>query len=170
MFKVGDMIYYANSGVCKVKAVGTPDISGVNEKRIYYTLQPYYLKDSTIFTPVDNKKVMMRPILTRDEALSLIDEIKDIGTIDVENEKGLEAEYKEAMGRCDCRELVRVIKTIYLRKKKRQAEEKKTTAVDERYFKAAEENLYGELALSLELSPEETRDYVLDRVDKLAVQ
>lgn len=169
MFEVGDIIFYGNNGVCKVISIGKLDMAGANEDRVYYTLQPCYTKGSTIFTPVDNPKVLMRPVLTKSEALQMIDEIKDIDAVCIQDEKGREAEYKEAVQKCDCRELIKIIKTIYLRKQKRLAEDKKVTAVDEKYFKMAEENLYGELAVSLGMTKEDVKDYITDRVDSLTV-
>ena len=44
---------------------------------------------------------------------------------------------------------VHVLKTLYLRRQSRLESGKKTTAVDERYFYLAEEQLYGELSFVL---------------------
>ena len=67
------MIVYGNEGVCRVEEIGTPKISGVDKHREYYTLAPIY-REGKVFTPVDSK-VFMRPVITREEALALIDRI-----------------------------------------------------------------------------------------------
>ena len=103
MFKAGDFVVYGSNGVCRVQKVGTLDSPGVPKDRLYYTLIPYYIKGSTIFTPVDNQKVIIRPVLTREEALKLIDEISGIDMLWIGDEKKRELQYKEAFRSCDCR-------------------------------------------------------------------
>ena len=68
MYQVGDLIVYGGTGVCRVMEVG-PQTGG----RLYYTLEPVY-GSCRIFTPVENSKVLMRPIVTRQEAERLIDD------------------------------------------------------------------------------------------------
>ena len=149
MFKVGDLIVYGNTGVCKVEKIGKPDLAGVSDNKEYYTLLPYYSKNSRIFTPCDNDKVVMRPVMSKKEAEKLLKEIPDIDLLIITDEKKREERYKETMKSCDCREFVSILKTIYNRKKTRLAEGKKVTASDERYFSMAEDKLFGELAIAL---------------------
>lgn len=148
MFKVGDLIVYGNTGVCTVEKIGKPELAGVEEKD-YYTLSPYYSKNSKIFTPCDNDKVVMRPVISKKEAEKLLQDIPQIQLLVITDEKKREERYKEIMKSCDCRNFVSILKTIYNRKKVRLAEGKKVTASDERYFNMAEDKLYGELAIAL---------------------
>lgn len=149
MFRKNDLVIYGNNGVCTIKDIGPLDIPGVSPGRIYYTLIPYYSKDSQIFLPVDNQKVTMRQLIQKEELLRLIDEVPSIEPLWIQDEKQREVKYKEALRKCDCRELIRIIKTIYQRKQSRIAVGKKMTASDEKYFHLAEEKLYGECAIAL---------------------
>ncbi|MGO5052631.1 CarD family transcriptional regulator [Lachnospiraceae bacterium LCP25S3_G4] len=167
MFKKGDYIVHGNNGVCKVVDVGTLDTRKVSNDRIYYTLSPCYTKGNTIFTPADNQKVIMRPVMTKSEAIQLIDEIKDMDALWIEAPKKREIEYKEAVHKCDCRELVKVIKAIYSHKQVRLAEGKKITLGDEKYFRMAEDNLYGELAISMDMDRDAVKEFVIQRVETL---
>lgn len=65
----------------------------------------------------------------------------------------------------DCEDLVRIIKTIYTRKQKRLKAGRKVTAVDAKYFHLAEENLYGELAVALNISRKEVEGYIAEAID-----
>ena len=47
----------------------------------------------------------------------------------------------------------------------RIAEGKKVTSSDSKYFHLAEESLYGELAISLDMEKEEVKDYVKEKVE-----
>lgn len=164
MFKTGDFIIYGNNGVCKVEEVGKLDSALAQNDRLYYTLSPYYAKGSTIFTPVDNKKVIMRPVISRKDAMELIDGMEEIETLFIGEEKSREQEYRGAFQTCECKELVKIIKTIYLRKQSRTASGKKVTMGDEKYFHMAEDNLYGELAVSLGMTKDEVREFIVSRV------
>ena len=160
MFQVNDYIIYGESGVCLIADITTPPISGVDKNKNYYVLHPYYSSGKTIYTPVDNDKVSMRKILTKQEAEELISKIPFIETIWIENEKFREDVYKKAMHTYASEAWVKIIKTLYLRKEERKAEGKVITATDERYFRAAENYLYGELSLSLGMPLEEVKGYV----------
>lgn len=169
MFNVGDYIVYGVNGVCKVEEIGSLNSGNLPKDRVYYTLLPVYLKGSKIFTPADNKKVLMRPVLNKDEAMELIDDIRNIDALWITDEKKRENDYRDALKKCDCKELVRIIKTIYSRKQGRIAEGKKMTMGDEKYFHMAEESLYGELAIPLNMDKEEVKYFITDRVDNLCV-
>ena len=74
--------------------------------------------------------------------------------------------YKECIRSCECRELIRIIKTIYIRKKERLSQGKKVTAVDERYLRLAEENLYSELSLLLGIPKNRMEHYITVRMKR----
>lgn len=164
MFEKGQFIIYGSTGVCIVDGVGPLESSSGTGDRIYYTLSPFYSKDSRIYTPVDNQKIVMRPILTQTEAESLIKEIPQIQELWIIDEKNREKDYKDALAKADCHEMVRVIKTIYPRKQKRLAAGKKVTASDERYFNMAEDFLYKELAISLDMDVDMVEGYIRNSV------
>lgn len=164
MFRVGDYIVYGSVGVCRVDSIGPLDMNTKSMDRLYYTLVPIYEVGSKVFTPVDNEKVIMRNVLSRREAEEIIEHIHEIETLWVPYEKGREEQYKEALRKCDCKEWIRIIKTLYLRKQERIAEGKKAVSVDERYLRIAETALYGELAISLNMEPNEVLKFIEDRI------
>ena len=65
-----------------------------------------------------------------------------------------------------CREWVKIIKTIYQRKQRRLEAGRKVTAVDAKYFRIAEDNLYGELAISLNMAKDQVEDYIIKEMEK----
>lgn len=167
MFEVGDYLIYGLNGVCKVDAIGTMDISGVPKDKLYYTLLPIYRTGCRLFTPVDNEKVVIRPVVTKEEALSYIDHMLEIETLWITDEKRRENMYKEIAKQCDPKEWIKIIKTLFLRKKARIEAGKKVTASDEKYLRIAEENLYGEFAIALGMTKEETEKFVIERVKSM---
>lgn len=166
MFDKGEYVVSGNKGVCVVEDITTLDISGVDREREYYILKPIYMSGSTVYVPVDTADNSLRRVLSREEADRLIRGIPDIPLISITNDKLLEQEYRGCMRANDCAEWIRIIKTIYLRKQKRLAAGRKVTAVDAKYFRLAEENLYGELAVSLQMPRGEIEDYITREIEK----
>ena len=166
IFEKGSYVVYGINGICKVEDIRTLNIDGIPKDRLYYVLIPTQRKESEIFTPVHNQKVQMRKILNKQEAEQLIDQIPEVKTLWIQNEREREQCYKQYLRTCDCMDCVRIIKTLYLRKRDRLVQGKKVTAVDERYLKMAEENLYAELALVFELSEEQMEAYITKRLEK----
>ena len=166
MFKVGDNVIHGSNGACRVTNVGA--LSTGEKGKTYYTLVPYYVKGSSVYTPVDNTKVIMRPVMTKDEIMDLIHDIKNIGTLGIKDEKKREETYKKAIRSCDARDLVKIIKTIYVRRNARLKAGKKMTYSDEKYYKIAEDNLYGEVAVALSMTREEAKNFVEKQVKEEA--
>lgn len=161
MFKVGDYVMYKTEGVCKVDQITTMDSNPKDkQKKLYYVMIP--VKDSglKIYSAVENTAIPRRPIMTEQEARTMIESMADLPVLEIENEKYREESYKKALKSCDCREWVRVMKTIYLRRKGRLSEGKKSTAVDDHYQKAAQELLLGELSVALHMSEDEVDQYI----------
>ena len=145
MFQAGDVIVCGSHGVCRVEKVGPISSAAADRDRIYYTLKPLYERGSVVFTPVDNQKMVIRPVISREEALRLIDGMRDAEGLGIQDEKKREEGYKEALKTCRAEELVRMMKTIYARGRSRAARGKKATDADSRYLKLAEDYLFGEL-------------------------
>lgn len=167
MYQIGDLIIYGSYGVCKVEAVGKPEIPGVDKDRIYYTLCPLY-QNGKIFTPADTN-VFMRPIITNTEVQQLIDIIPSIGedVYDSSNLRLLEGYYQESIKTHDCMDLIKLIKTVYTKKVMTAGQGKKLSKIDERFMKIAEDLLYGEFAVVLGIEKENVKSYIEDRVQEL---
>ena len=136
---------HGNDGICEVKDITQLELPGGSSKRQYYLLVPQKEKNGRIYSPVESSKVQTRKVITKQEADTLIREIPAIQAAWVENEKLRENVYKEAIKSCDLRELVKIIKNMYLRRQERISSGKKATVLDDRYFKLAEDKLYSEL-------------------------
>lgn len=160
MFEKGEYIVYGRSGVCRIEDITHLNISGADQKKLYYVLVPLHSRGSRIYFPVDKKDVNARRLITEQEAQTLLEEIRNIPQIGVGNEKLREESYKQALNSCDYRQWAAIIKTLYLRKQERLSQGKKVAAMDERYLKLAEESLYGELAFVMGREKEEMESFM----------
>ena len=162
MFQVGELIVCDHNGVCRVLDV--TQMPGLQKGVLYYELEPVYSKGSRIYVPVDSEKLVMRRVSTAEEVEELLEAIPEIETIGIANEKKREEQYREVARRYDCRGWVKIIKTVHMRKKSRSLEGKKITYIDEKYMKLAQENLYGEISIPLEIERSRVGDYIRDRI------
>lgn len=160
MFSVGDYVACGNKGVCTVEQITTLDISGVDKDEKYYIMKPVYNSASTVYVPVALAEESVRPILSLKEADSLVSDIPSIERIEITNEKLVETTYKGCVRSNDVREFVRLIKTIYDRRRKRLEAGRKETAVDAKYYRIAADFLFGELAISLDIPKNEVENYI----------
>lgn len=167
MFEVGEYIVYGIKGVCRIEDITHIDISGADKDRLYYVLSPIGKGSGKIYAPTDNQKVMMRRIITKEEAKSLIEELPQIELLWVPDDKQREAKYKEALNTCDYRAWVSIVKTLYLRKQERVAQGKKITALDERYMRTAENELYSELSLALDVPKDKMEGYIMGQIKEM---
>ncbi|MCC8045210.1 MAG: CarD family transcriptional regulator [Clostridiales bacterium] len=166
MYSVGDYVVKANNGVCRIEDIVHLNLSSVSSDRLYYLLVPQSDKSAKLYVPVDTSDSLIRSVLSEEGAWAIIDKIPDISETWIANDKLREQEYKEAIKSCDPELLIGIIKNIYLRKAKRQSEGKKSTSVDDRYFRMAEQALYSELAFAIGRQPEEINTIIQDRISK----
>ena len=165
MFETGTYIICGQHGVCRVEDMGPLKLTEASKDRVYYTLSQVYSQGGVIYVPADSDKIIMRSVISREEAEKLIDEMEEMDVLWVENEKRREDVFKQALRTCDNREWVKIINTLYARRQSRLAQGKKVTASDERFLRAAEENLYGELAVSLGKEKDEIEKYIISRIE-----
>ena len=168
MFQIGDTVVCGNNGVCRIEKIGPlANMGKSSAKRDYYTLQPYFDNGGKIYLPVDTDKVVMRYVLSKEEVNALVSDFDNIEQISISDEKLRETEYKNAVNSSDPRKLIRIIKTMYSRKKARIESGKKSTAIDEKYFRIAETRLSEELALSLEINREDVKENIRKHLESI---
>lgn len=163
MFKKGDFVVNTNNGICEINDIVTMNMSGIDKE--YYLLIPVAEQTAKVYVPIDLATQRIRLAMSKKDALELIESIKDIDEAYIENEKEREKTYKEALNSRDPKRLVGIIKTLYLRKQERVEAGKKNTAIDERYFKLAENHLHSELAFALQVDKEKVQEMILNSLN-----
>ena len=147
MFDMGAYIIYGGEGVCVVEDIGCPNVSGANKDKLY--------------APVDTP-VFMRPVISREEAIDLIRAIPGVNgeLYESMNLRFLTEHYQKAIQRYECIGLVKLIKDVVEKRRYAAEHGKKLGQIDERFMKRAEDMLYGELAVALDIDRGEVDGYV----------
>lgn len=157
MFNIGDFIVYKRD-VCKV--IDIKEIKGYK----YYTLESLSDSSLRISLPVDTDAI--RSIINPVDAVSIIENVNNIELCNATNDKALEQIYKKLLISDNCMDLVKVIKTTYLRNKKRSNSGKKIGSMDSFYYEQACKKLFQELTISLNLSEDKVADYLISSINK----
>lgn len=164
MFQIGDYVFKRNTGICYIEDVVHLDMRDIDRNQPYYLLIPISDDKTKIYIPTQKVSMTCRKILDEQEAWELIDQMPEIKIIKIRNERRREQEYKDALKSDDPKRWVSIVKTMYLRNKKRVAEGKKETMMDSRYFKMAENYLYSELAFAIGKKKNEMRRIIADTI------
>lgn len=160
MFEIGDYVVNATNGICKINEIVELDMSGDKKLKSYFLLRPIEEEHDRVYIPVDNAGKRIRKVITADEAQSVIDRIPQIEELVITSEKERETKYKEAVRSCEPDTVVSLLKCLHNRNEERKKAGKKSTAVDERYWKMAENNLHAELAFVLEKDKLEMKEII----------
>lgn len=159
-FKVGDLLVYKKD-VCIVNEIKIKYLRDMD----YYILSPITDKSLKIQIPTNSNAI--RELITKQKVKEIIKSIPNIEVIKLDS-KNLENEYKQLMQNGTHEDLIKIIKTTYLRNKERIDNNKKTTDKDNYYFNQAESYLYSELSVVLNLTYDETKEYIISEVNKLS--
>ena len=159
MYNINDYIIYKKE-VCKILEI----IPNYYNNQDYYLLQQLSDNTLTIKAPINSKDI--RSVITITKVKEIIKDIPNIEVIKSDT-KTLENTYKELISTGKHTDLIKIIKTSYLRNKERIDNNKKTTDKDNYYFNLAEKYLYNEFSIVLNLSYDETKQYVINNVTNL---
>lgn len=164
MYLKGEYVVKANTGVCIIEDILRRRLNENSDEKEYYCLAPIADSRAKVFVPVESDRSKLRRAMDEREAMALIHDIPNIESKWIENDKTREQEYKNAMHSNDPVALVGIIKNLYIRNQERAAKGKKVTAVDDRYFKMAENALYSEIAHALKKNKEDMKQLIMDSI------
>lgn len=163
MFQKGEYIIYSQIGACVVSDITIPDFMKDSGKK-YYILTPVH-QPGQVFVPVDSD-AYMRPIMSKEEALKLIDAFPTITAeaCSTSNLQELNQYYSKKLRSNDLETTISLIRSIYEKKQARLQNNQRIGSVDESYMKRAENLVYGELALALGIDRDAVPKFIESRL------
>jgi len=157
MYKIGEFVVYKRD-VCKVIEIKEKYFNNVD----YYILIPVFDKSLKISVPKDSD--LIRDLINKEELEKIITAMPNIKIIETDN-KMIENDYKELLQTGTHENLIKIIKTTYLRNQERLENNKKIGDKDDNYFNLAEKHLYSEFSVVLNLTIEEAKEYVINKLE-----
>lgn len=162
MYNSGDVVVYGRD-VYRIKDVKDNYLFD----KTYYIMNP--IDDDSLVTSVSvDTTSYLRDVITKEETEDLIAKISFIEIVQA-SDRDIEYEYKQLLRENTLEALITIIKTTYMRNMMRQNQNKRISEKDEQYFNQAERQLYNELSISLHLTVDDTKRYVIDSVKALLV-
>lgn len=160
MYSAGEYVIYGIHGVCRVAGY---EKQLVNRKRTeYLVLEPVNNTESKYYLPTANPTAMakLKPVLSAQELKDLLasDEIRQDGWIRDENQR--KQHYRDLISGGDRVTILRTVYALYRYREEQMAVGRKFHLSDDNFLRDAEKLLSSEIALVLELTPEQARDYL----------
>lgn len=164
MFAINDSVLYGNEGVCLITGIVKKEFN--SELIDYYLLKPIYSPNSSIYVPLNNNTLInkIHPLVSTDEIIKLINLMPKEDTIWIEDDNNRREEYKKIISSGDRLHLMKLIKTLYLKREDLQNKRKKLLTSDDNFFKTAEKILYDEFAYVLDIKPDEVLPYIKEQL------
>jgi CarD family transcriptional regulator len=150
MYETGDYVICRRGGVWRVIAIENDNIS-LAEREI-----------GTVIVLSRNDEEIVRKISSKETVMEAIERIPFIRSIKAANAKTRTKLYDEAMSKYDEIEWVKVIKTVYLRKKIMMT----LKHPELEYGDRAKGYLHGEISVLLEMPMAQVEDYIASVVSK----
>ena len=162
MFKIGEIVVHKRD-ICKITEI----IKDFRPDEDFYTLIPIDDNSLVIHTPVNDTRGLIRKVIDKDAAEALIQEIPNIEVVKSEDDRILENSYIALINSGKHADLIKIIKTTFLRKAEKESTGKKVGEKDKSYFKLAEKLFYTELSIALKMTYSETKEYIENKVAEL---
>ena len=164
LFKEGDFIFYGSGGICRVENVCEMPFEGAREGVPYYILHTLSEPKQVIMNPTDNDKVLMRAVMTEDEAKSMLASLPFAEPFDAPNAKALREKYITAIKSAIPSEWARVLVTYESRRRKSEAKLARVTEAERGFYNQALALLAAELALVTGTAPIDATAKIADIV------
>ena len=161
MFQVNDFIFYGNAGVHQITDIDTPDFAESGER--YYVLHPMFGMGTT-YLPITTTNI--RPIISKDEALALIDSLPALQADECNDRirSVQEQHYRAYFESHKCGDILRLMKSLHEKQKKVLSAGRRFGQVDDRYLHRAEELVFGEFAVALGIEKDDVPKFIDTRL------
>lgn len=164
MLKMNSILIYGSSGICKVADIRKEKFG--DEEQEYYILKPIYDEKSTIYVPKNNEQLLkkIRRILSAEEIYAIIKNMPEKETLWITEDRLRNETYKAIIEEGNREEIIKVIKTLYLRKQELVANRKKLRSSDETIMQKAEKMLYDEFAMVLNINQDDVVPFIMEQI------
>lgn len=166
MFNKEDIVVNKKGQVCKIVDVLYDYDVGLG-KNNYYVLMPCFVKNNDklkLYIPVDRSDNVLRSALSKEQIISLIDQIPSIKEIRITNPKLRKNKFRELYDTGNPIEIFRLIKSFEKKKRDLVKENKFLSFTDENFLKEIKTNIYNELSIGLNINVSEVEEFIRNRL------
>lgn len=165
-----EYVSYGTSGVCQIVSVEQRSFDGEHEES-YYKLRPVGNGNSTYYVPVERAADRLRPLLTKEQIYGLIDEMADVDFSETEwcsNSRERRGIFQNILHSDDYKEMMQMMHILYQQQERKRRSGHRLAAADEAAMHAAENRMYQEFGIVLDIQPEQVHSFIMKRMDAVS--
>lgn len=164
MLNIGDTVVFGTEGIFTIEQTTQKEVCGKTTD--YYVLRSTSKDNSTVYLPMNNPTLVnkAKPLITKEEIADLLDTAADTEIYWVDNHKERKEKFNEILQSGDRIDIIALAGTIYHRQQAQLAVHKKLNSSDERILREAEKIINTEFAFVLNITPDEAKEYIRDRI------
>ena len=165
MLDIGTLVIYGTSGIFRVEDIRNENLGGGERK--YYILSDINEKNpTTVFVPTDNEHLVskMKQVISENDAKDLISNMPLEPYEWIPEARARNEFFKKIIESGEREALLRLMRTVYLKKQELSVSRKHVYATDESAMKSAERIIFSELTVSLGVDEDEIINLIEKRV------
>ena len=163
MLNIGDHVVYGGSEICVISESVKRCFDGVNEVS-YFRLIPEENPSASYYVPEKNAEERVRPLLSREQILAVIDAMPSASAQWSENRDERRHMFGRALKSDDYMQILGMMKGLYDEKQKRSSCGKELISADERAFEAATKLINKEFSRVLGIPEAGVEDFIVRRL------
>ncbi len=163
-YQPNDYVSYGSSGVCRIISRESRSFDGEHEE-MYYKLSPIDGTHSTYYVPVGRAAERLRPLLSKEEIYSLIDDMPQ------EEEKEWCSDNRERRGifqdilhSDDYTRMIHMMRMLHCQQERKRSTGHRLSSADEAAMHAVENRMYQEFGIVLGIQPEQVHEFIRSRI------
>lgn len=164
MLNIGDTVVFGTEGIFTIERTTQKEICG--KKTDYYVLKSTGKDNSTVYIPMNNPALVnkAKPLIAKEEIGELLDKAADTEIYWVDDHKARKEKFNEILQSGDRKGIIALAGAIYNKQQAQLAVHKKLNSSDERILREAEKIINAEFAFVLNITPDEAKEYIRDRI------
>lgn len=164
-YDVGEHVIYCSKEICLINSIVKKCFDGVNEDD-YYQLIPVNTKNSFYYIPCKKCESKIRPLLTKEEVYSLINEMSNAPAEWCEDKNIRKNIFNSVLRGDDYHKIINMMHSLYVHRERQISIGKKLLAADEKAMNEAENLINHEFAFVLNINENEVDDFIKERLNK----
>ncbi len=166
MFQFGEKVIDKSGRIYSITGIEDKDF-GMG-KEAYFILTPFFdyglNPGFQSFIPVSRSESLLKKILSKEEALSLIDSLTDIKPFPEASPRERKLQYTKIVASGNRNDILRVIKSLLEYREQRKKANKPFSDFDKRLLDSLRAMFENEMSLALGISPSEVENFIQERI------
>lgn len=166
MFQFGEKVIDKSGRIYSITGVEDKDFG--TGKEPYFILTPFFdyglNPGFQSFIPVSRSESLLKKILSKEEALSLIDTLTNLQPFPEASPRERKLQYTKIVASGNRNDILRVIKSLLDYREQRKKANKPFSDFDKRLLDSLRTMFENEMSLALEIAPSEVEPFIRERI------